>query len=130
MGFYGKHILPVLTDLAMRNEAARAERAQWVPLAAGEVLEVGAGSGLNFAHYAPRVSRLYALEPSEELRRMAARRAERARVQSSSWQLPRRPSRCPMNPWIPWSRPGRSAPSPIRGERSTRSGECCAGTAG
>ena len=78
MGFYSKHILPVLTDLAMRNEAARAERAQWVPLAAGEVLEVGAGSGLNFAHYAPGVSRLYALEPSEELRRMAAQRAERA----------------------------------------------------
>ena len=78
MGFYSKHILPVLTDFAMRNEAALAERAQWVPLAAGEVLEVGAGSGLNFAHYAPGVSRLWALEPSEELRRMAARRAERA----------------------------------------------------
>ena len=78
MGFYGKHILPVLIDLAMRNEAARAERAQWVPLAAGEVLEVGAGSGLNFAHYARGVSRLHALEPSEELRQMAARRAQRA----------------------------------------------------
>ena len=36
----------------MRNKAASAERARWVPLAAGVVLEVGAGSGLNFAHYA------------------------------------------------------------------------------
>jgi ubiquinone/menaquinone biosynthesis C-methylase UbiE len=78
MGFYSRHILPGLTDFAMRNEAARAERAQWVPLAAGDVLEVGAGSGLNFAHYAPGVSRLYALEPSEELRRMAGARAQGA----------------------------------------------------
>jgi ubiquinone/menaquinone biosynthesis C-methylase UbiE len=78
MGFYRKHILPVLTDLAMRNKAAGTERARWVPLAAGEVLEVGVGSGLNFAHYAPGVRRLYALEPSEELRRMAARRARHA----------------------------------------------------
>jgi ubiquinone/menaquinone biosynthesis C-methylase UbiE len=78
MGFYSKHILPVLTDLAMRNKAAGAERARWVPLAAGDVLEIGAGSGLNFAHYAPGVLRLCALEPSEELRRMAARRAQRA----------------------------------------------------
>jgi ubiquinone/menaquinone biosynthesis C-methylase UbiE len=80
MSLYSRHILPVLTDLAMRNEAASAERARWVPLAAGVVLEVGAGSGLNFAHYGPHVRKLYALDPSAELRRMAGPRAERVRV--------------------------------------------------
>jgi ubiquinone/menaquinone biosynthesis C-methylase UbiE len=80
MSLYSQHILPVLTDLAMRNKAARAERARWVPLAAGVVLEIGAGSGLNFAHYGPQVRKLYALDPSAELRRMAAPRAERVRV--------------------------------------------------
>jgi SAM-dependent methyltransferase len=77
---YSQHILPVLTDLAMRNKAARAERARWVPLAAGVVLEVGAGSGLNFAHYGSAVRKLYALDPSAELRRMAGPRAQRVRV--------------------------------------------------
>lgn len=80
MSFYGTYVLPVLTDLAMRNKGAQAERAQWVPLAAGVVLEVGAGSGLNFAHYGIGVGKVYALEPSAELRRMAVPRAQRARV--------------------------------------------------
>jgi ubiquinone/menaquinone biosynthesis C-methylase UbiE len=77
---YSRCILPVLTDLAMRNKAVSAERARWVPLAAGVVLEVGAGSGLNFAHYGSHVRKLYALDPSAELRRMAGPRAQRVRV--------------------------------------------------
>jgi hypothetical protein len=80
MSLYGKYVLPALTDFAMPNKAAHAERARWVPKAAGMVLEVGAGSGLNFAHYGARVRTVYALEPSAELRRMAAPRAQRARV--------------------------------------------------
>jgi SAM-dependent methyltransferase len=80
MTLYGKYVLPVLTDLAMRNKGATAERARWVPMAAGVVLEIGAGSGLNFTHYGPDVRKVYALDPSAELRRMAGPRAERARV--------------------------------------------------
>lgn len=80
MTLYGKYVLPVLTDLAMRNKGARAERARWVPMASGVVLEVGAGSGLNFAHYGTGVRTVYALEPSAELRRMAAPRAQGARI--------------------------------------------------
>src|SRR5262245_5993605 len=80
MSLYGKYLLPVLTDLAMRNKGARVERERWVPRAAGVVLEVGAGSGLNFAHYGHHVPMIYALEPSAELRRMAAPRAKRAGI--------------------------------------------------
>lgn len=75
MSFYARCILPRLTDLAMRNAEARRQRAGWVPRAAGVVLEIGAGSGLSLPVYGPGVRRLYALEPSAPLLRMAARRA-------------------------------------------------------
>lgn len=78
MPLYTGYVLPALTHLAMRTKALRAERAGWVPLAAGVVLEIGVGSGLNIPFYSPNVRALYALEPSETLRRMARSRAERA----------------------------------------------------
>lgn len=76
MGAYDKWILPRLTDLAMRNKEATRYRSQLVPLACGTVLEVGAGSGLNLPFYSSGVNRLFALEPSEELLRMARKKAE------------------------------------------------------
>lgn len=76
MGAYDRWILPRLTDLAMRNKEATRYRSQLVPLASGTVLEVGAGSGLNLPFYSSGVNRLFALEPSQELLRMARKRAE------------------------------------------------------
>ena len=80
MSIYGRYVLPFLTDLAMRNPVARAERARLVPLARGDVLEVGVGSGLNIPMYGPEVQRLYALDPSRELLGMARRQAPRTRI--------------------------------------------------
>ena len=78
MGFYAKYVLPTLTDLAMRNAATRTERARFVPQATGVVLEIGVGSGLNIPIYGSGVRKLYGLDPSAELLRMARPRAERA----------------------------------------------------
>src|SRR5262249_55418562 len=78
MSLYSRHVLPLLTHLAMSKKTLAAERARWVPMASGVVLEIGVGSGLNVPFYTSSVRRLYALEPSEELRRMAAPRAGRA----------------------------------------------------
>jgi SAM-dependent methyltransferase len=78
MGLYSKYLLPTLTDLAMRSHRLRPERARWVALAKGVVLEVGVGSGLNLPIYGREVRKLYALDPSEELLRMA--RSQAARV--------------------------------------------------
>lgn len=78
MGLYSKYVLPTLTELAMRSQRLRPERARWVPLARGVVLEVGVGSGLNLPIYSREVRKLYALDPSEELLRMARSRAARA----------------------------------------------------
>jgi ubiquinone/menaquinone biosynthesis C-methylase UbiE len=47
---------------------------------AGHVVEVGAGNGLNFAHYRPEVTRVLAIEPDPHLRGLAERAAARAAV--------------------------------------------------
>jgi len=76
MSLYQKWVLPRLTDLAMRNREATRYRAQVVPQARGKVLEIGVGSGLNFPFYGAEVESLTALDPSEELLRMAGRKAK------------------------------------------------------
>lgn len=47
---------------------------------AGEVVEVGAGNGMNFRHYPAAVSRLVAVEPEPHLRALARAAAVRVAV--------------------------------------------------
>lgn len=49
----------------------------------GRVLEVGAGNGLNFAHYPSEVQEVIAVEPEAHLRSLAVREAARAAVRIS-----------------------------------------------
>jgi ubiquinone/menaquinone biosynthesis C-methylase UbiE len=71
MGFYAKRILPRLIDLAMRNRETAGLRAQWLTHACGDVFEVGIGSGLNLPFYSSAVRKVYGIDPSVELQRMA-----------------------------------------------------------
>ncbi|MGV9457314.1 class I SAM-dependent methyltransferase [Streptomyces sp. NPDC003635] len=47
---------------------------------AGRVIEIGAGNGLNFAHYPGTVSEVVAIEPERVLRQLAVEAAMRAEV--------------------------------------------------
>ena len=78
MNVYEKYVLPKLIHWAMRQKLATAERRKLIPLASGTVLEVGVGSGLNLPFYGPQVHKLYALDPSRELWKMARQRVEEA----------------------------------------------------
>src|SRR3990172_9066612 len=78
MGIYSRYVLPRLIDLAMQTYAVKVERGRFVPLARGTVLEVGIGSGLNIPFYSAEVERLYGLDPSRELWKIARNRAARA----------------------------------------------------
>jgi ubiquinone/menaquinone biosynthesis C-methylase UbiE len=94
VGVYAKYVLPRLIDLAMRNEDTTRLRAAWIPLARGEVLEVGIGSGLNLPFYSSDVHRIHGVDPSLELQRMANKKAMAKPIevdfllQSAEEQLP------------------------------------------
>lgn len=78
MGFYARRILPHLINAAMKNKDATRLRGAWVPEARGRVLEIGIGSGLNLPFYSSKVERVYGMEPSKELQKMAEERAKRS----------------------------------------------------
>jgi len=73
MGFYAKYILPRLVHFSCSTRPCMRQREKVVPLASGEVLEIGVGSGLNLPFYdSSRVTRLWGLEPAAEMRQLAA----------------------------------------------------------
>ena len=66
---------------AAGEESGRvAHRTELLAGLSGKVIEVGAGTGLNFEHYPPTVTDVLAVEPEPRLRRLAAQAAARARV--------------------------------------------------
>jgi ubiquinone/menaquinone biosynthesis C-methylase UbiE len=76
MGFYERRILPWLLDVAMSAKPITYQRRKVVPLAEGRVLEIGMGAGQNLAFYDPaKVSHIWGLEPSAEMRERAKARA-------------------------------------------------------
>lgn len=77
MGLYRRRVVPWLVEAAMRSAELAPYRARVVGAAAGRVLEVGVGGGLNFARYGPAVERIIGLDPAPRLlARAAARRDE------------------------------------------------------
>lgn len=73
MGIYGERVLPRLIDVALGKQFD-GTRAQVCAGLAGEVVEVGFGSGRNVAHYPSAVTRVYAVEPAVGGRKLAANR--------------------------------------------------------
>jgi len=81
MSFYENHVLPFVIDLACSMQPIMDLRSQVVPRCHGTVLEVGAGSGINFALYNPAtITKVYALEPSEGMRQKAQKNLSRSPV--------------------------------------------------
>jgi ubiquinone/menaquinone biosynthesis C-methylase UbiE len=82
MGLYERWVLPRLLDYAMRQPPIPKQREKVVPQARGEVLEIGIGSGLNLAYYDKgKITRLWGVDPSMELRRKAVERAQEAEIE-------------------------------------------------
>jgi len=74
VGFYRNQVLPRVTDIALAGRDFDAIRRRVASGLAGDVLEIGFGSGLNIPHYPPGVRRVLAVDPATAGRKLAARR--------------------------------------------------------
>jgi len=78
-GWYDRHVLPYVLDLACGLKPVRQQREKVVPLARGRVLEIGIGTGLNLAHYdKAKVQKIVGLDPAMEMHRLARKRVKKA----------------------------------------------------
>ncbi|MDQ1018081.1 class I SAM-dependent methyltransferase [Streptomyces afghaniensis] len=73
--FYAKVAGPALDKAGITDH-----RKRLLSGVTGEVVEIGAGNGLNFAHYPPEVQRVVAVEPEPRLRALAEQSARTAPV--------------------------------------------------
>jgi ubiquinone/menaquinone biosynthesis C-methylase UbiE len=80
MGFYQDQLLPRLQDKVMGRESNSTIRTRVCAGLAGEVVEVGFGTGLNIRYYPPEVTKVFAVEPSSVCMRIAQTRIARARA--------------------------------------------------
>lgn len=89
MSFYEDRVLPRLINLACGTKPTRKQREKIVPRASGDVLEIGFGSGLNLPFYdRGNVRRVWGLEPSDGMRRLAGKRIEASGLDVELIDLP------------------------------------------
>lgn len=89
MGLYDRYVLPKVINLACSSKPNMKQREKIVPLAEGEVLEIGMGSGLNLGFYdRDKVRKVWGLEPSEGMRQLARRNFDGADLEIEVIDLP------------------------------------------
>jgi ubiquinone/menaquinone biosynthesis C-methylase UbiE len=89
MGVYDRHILPRLIGLVCSSKPNMKQREKVVPLAEGDVLEVGFGTGLNLPYYdTKKVRKVWGLEPSESMRQLARKKITESKVEVEMIDLP------------------------------------------
>jgi len=89
MGFYDKNVLPHLINLACGSKPTTKQREKVVPQAVGDVLEIGFGSGLNLPFYdQQKVRKIFALEPSAEMRKLSGERVSASTMDIEFIDLP------------------------------------------
>jgi ubiquinone/menaquinone biosynthesis C-methylase UbiE len=78
MGYYRNQILPRILNKVMDNQGMREVRTRVCSGLAGQVVEIGFGTGLNAPHYPRDVTRVLAVEPSTVGVRIARSRIDRS----------------------------------------------------
>jgi ubiquinone/menaquinone biosynthesis C-methylase UbiE len=74
MGWYGDHVLPRVTHCLCGMKFATEQRMRVCEGLAGDVVEIGFGSGHNVPFYPPAVKRVAAIEPADVAWKLAEQR--------------------------------------------------------
>ena len=80
MGVYSKHVLPRILDVACDSKESHPQRRRVCEGLAGDVVEIGFGSGLNVPFYPPAVTQVTAVEPADVGWKLAGKRLRETRV--------------------------------------------------
>jgi len=89
MAFYRDHVYPHIVSALGNPPPIDNIRRRIVPLAQGDVLELGVGPGVNFAYYdSAKVRKVFALEPNPGMLRQAAQQRRRIEVDVEFIDLP------------------------------------------
>src|SRR5215472_265032 len=89
MPFYKDRVYPCLVSMLGNPKPIENIRQRLLPLACGDVLEIGVGPGVNFVYYDPaRVTKLYALEPNPGMVKRAQRQRRGSQLAIEFLDLP------------------------------------------
>lgn len=80
MGFYGQHVVPRLVNKMCGMKSAEPMRRRVCDGLAGNVIEIGFGSGLNVPFYPTAVERVAAIEPADVGWKLAGAQLRQSRV--------------------------------------------------
>ena len=80
MGLYGEQVVPRILNIACGTKTAEPLRRRVCEGLAGQVVEIGFGSGLNVPFYPGAITQVAAVEPSDVGWKLAARRLAAAAV--------------------------------------------------
>ena len=70
MGLYSRLIFPWLCNVALDRAWVAERRRQLLAAASGEVLEIGAGTGLNLPHYPSTIQHLTTIDANVAMHRL------------------------------------------------------------
>jgi SAM-dependent methyltransferase len=80
MGLYSEHVLPRIVDVSCGLKKGEPLRRRVCAGLAGDVLEIGFGSGHNVPYYPPAVTQIDAVEPSDVGWKLAGKRLATAKA--------------------------------------------------
>ncbi len=80
MGFYSRKILPYLLEWSLSDSTFSKYRREVLAEVAGEVLEIGFGTGLNLSYYPEEIHKIITIDNNPGVHKLAQKRIEKSTI--------------------------------------------------